>query len=244
MFRPVRRLISLPRPRALGNTPGNAPLGRRNFISLPQGEALFLTTSIIGANGAVYLLWQTADTHFMHEHFTVSRAGIISNPHTLLTSMFSHNRGGHLLGNMVTLFFFAPPVVEVIGGSAFLSLYLGSGIFASFCHIASSRHPRQPALGASGALNAVVAFSILHSPWQLIVAMAEFIPVPMPAILSAFLLPPHASGVSRFNACAACRYGSLYIGRDVAALLDIDIPFMSSSLNIGHAAHVGGAFGK
>lgn len=127
---------------------------------------------------------------------------------------------------MVTLFFFGPPVVSAIGARTFLSLYLASGVASSACHAATARHPRSPAMGASGAINAVVAYSILADPFRLIVVFAEFIPIPMPAIL----------------------FGGVFIGRDVAALFDteLSLPFgLGKPLpgtNAAHAAHVGGAF--
>jgi membrane associated rhomboid family serine protease len=131
----------------------------------------------------------------------------------------------HLLGNMVTLFFFGPPVVAALGVRSFTSLYLASGVASSATHAATARSPRAPALGASGALNAVVAYSILADPFRLILVFAEFFPLPMPALL----------------------YGGLFIGRDMAALWStkLRLPFgLGEQLldaNVAHAAHVGGA---
>ena len=188
--------------------------------------------SIIGANLAVFSGWYFAERNrdwrlykTMQDHFTVSRNSALERPHTLLTAAFSHSSGTHLLGNMVTLFFFGPPVVAALGARTFMSLYLVSGVASSACHAASARNPRTPALGASGALNAVVAYSILAEPLRLIVVFAEFLPIPMPAIL----------------------YGGIFIGRDVAALMDteLSLPFglgrQFLDSNVAHAAHVGGA---
>ena len=95
---------------------------------------------------------------------------------------------------MVTLFFFGPNVVAALGARAFMSLYLGAGIASSAAHV--TMEPYRPALGASGSMNAVVAYGICLNPWSLIVVFAEFLPIPMPAAL----------------------YGAIYIGNDVMAV--------------------------
>jgi len=127
---------------------------------------------------------------------------------------------------MVTLFFFGPGAFASLGARAFTTLYLGAGLASSAAHCGTSRNPRTPALGASGSINAVVAYGILLNPLALIVVFAEFLPIPMPAAL----------------------YGALYIGRDVAAALgytEVQLPFglgrQFADLSVAHAAHVGGA---
>jgi len=203
----------------------------RSFIAMPKGQEAVVVGGLIASNVAVWGAWKYSEkeswqlTRFMQDNFTVSRSQVFSKPHTLITAAFSHNSGYHLLGNMMTLFFFGPQCVAALGARTFLSLYMGSGIVANACHAVSTQNPRQPALGASGALNAVVAYSILMNPTMLIVVFAEFIPIPMPAIL----------------------YGGVFIGRDVAALFDteLSLPFgLGGSFmrgNVAHAAHVGGA---
>jgi membrane associated rhomboid family serine protease len=104
-------------------------------------------------------------------------------------------------------------------------LYLGSGVFSNICYIATSHNPRQPCLGASGAINSILAYTIATNPFMLIFVFAEFIPIPMPAIL----------------------YGGIFIGKDIAAMFDtqLELPFGLGRQfldgNVAHAAHVGGA---
>eukprot|EP00633_Aureoumbra_lagunensis_P001124 CAMPEP_0197289484 /NCGR_PEP_ID=MMETSP0890-20130614/6764_1 /TAXON_ID=44058 ORGANISM="Aureoumbra lagunensis, Strain CCMP1510" /NCGR_SAMPLE_ID=MMETSP0890 /ASSEMBLY_ACC=CAM_ASM_000533 /LENGTH=218 /DNA_ID=CAMNT_0042760943 /DNA_START=377 /DNA_END=1033 /DNA_ORIENTATION=- len=197
---------------------------------MPQGEALPVVGGLIAVNCGVYAMWQSGTPHnFMVDHFTLSSRSVLSKPHTLLTSMFSHNDGYHLLGNMITLFFFGPEVVYAIGARAFLGLYGGAGIVSSICQIANdmSRNARmsyfrvtQRYLGASGAVNAAVAWSILANPWRLIIVFAEILPIPLPAIL----------------------YGGFYIGKDVAALINVHLPYISDrGAGVAHGAHVAGA---
>ena len=88
---------------------------RRNFIAMPQGDAAYVIGGLMAANCGVWVAWQYVDPWFMQKHFLVSRRTVASYPHTLLTASFSHMDGYHLLGNMVTLFFFGPNVVGAVG---------------------------------------------------------------------------------------------------------------------------------
>mmetsp|Transcript_11371 Transcript_11371/g.37986 ORF Transcript_11371/g.37986 Transcript_11371/m.37986 type:complete len:277 (+) Transcript_11371:189-1019(+) len=202
------------------------PALKRGFLSMPDGDALPVLGGIIGLNVGVWVLWQVPSVvpqHEMVRHFTLSFDKVLERPHTLLTHFFSHKDGWHLIGNMMTVFFFGPEVIAYVGAKTFLSLYLGSGLLAGLCQLldlmrknAYSR--RGKCLGASGAVNAIVAWSCLASPWRLIVIFAEFIPVPLPAIA----------------------YGGLFLSKDVAALLDVHIPYVSDRMT-AHGAHVAGA---
>ena len=112
--------------------------------------------------------------------------------HTLVTAMFSHRDLFHLLSNMVTFYFFSPTALGVLGGRGFLQLYLGGGVFSSLTHVAwpyyvPSQWPAKyrtnrytPALGASGAVNALVIYSIMVYPRQIIYVNLL---LPMPAAL-------------------------------------------------------------
>ena len=195
---------------------------------MPRGEEAVVVGGLIASNVGVYGLWHYGpfDYYFMRDHFTVSRASMMARPHTLITAAFSHNDGTHLLMNMVTLFFFGPSVIARLGASSFLGLYMASGVAANATHCATARHARQPALGASGAINAVVTYSVLADPFRMIVVFMEFLPIPLPAIA----------------------YGGLYVGKDLAAFLGVDLPIPgfggggSGGARVAHAAHLGGAF--
>lgn len=112
--------------------------------------------------------------------------------HTLVTAVFSHKDFFHLLTNMITFYFFSPTALGVLGGGGFLRLYLGGGVFSSMTHILWPYYvPRQwpakyksniytPALGASGAVNALVVYSIMLYPRQIIYVNLL---LPMPAAL-------------------------------------------------------------
>jgi membrane associated rhomboid family serine protease len=204
---------------------------KRSFIALSEGNSPVLPVigGIFCSNVLVYCGWKYAETNrsfysFMDNNFTVSRLKVFQYPHTIITSFFSQQDFYHLISNLMTIFFFGPTCLTAIGARAFLALYFGAGVFANGCHLYYYKNPRTKGLGASGALNAIVTWSILTNPFMLIFVFADFIPIPLPAIL----------------------YGGLFIGKDVAALFhrELELPFglgRSLGMNIGHAAHVGGA---
>ncbi|MBS7623956.1 MAG: rhomboid family intramembrane serine protease [Candidatus Bathyarchaeia archaeon] len=96
---------------------------------------------------------------------------------TLVTSMFMHANVAHLLGNMLYLWIFGDNVEDALGHVKYLLFYLLGGLFASLIHVAStvlsiyvSPIPyviielRTPAVGASGAISAVLGAYMLLYP--------------------------------------------------------------------------------
>lgn len=66
----------------------------------------------------------------MYENFTLSNRGIFKEGriHTLFTYMWSHQSTGHLLGNMVTLWFFGTEAIALLGVPRFLAIYMAAGL--------------------------------------------------------------------------------------------------------------------
>lgn len=75
---------------------------------------------------------------------------------TILTSMFLHAGFLHLFGNLLYLFFSGPFVEDVFGRPLFALLYFGGGIAATLMHTANHADSVIPAMGASGAIAAVM----------------------------------------------------------------------------------------
>ncbi len=69
-------------------------------------------------------------------------------PWTILTYMFVHGGVGHLLFNMLGLFFFGPRLEAQLGPRHFLGLYFASGIVGALLSFANYN---TPIIGASGA---------------------------------------------------------------------------------------------
>ena len=186
--RTATRRIQLPRAATTAPRRPRITPPRRSFLALPQGEALPVVGGLIGANCLVYGAWQVVDPRLMTRHFTLSNDDVAQYPHTLVTSFFSHASGWHLLGNMVTLFFFGPEAIGALGAARFLMVYGGAGLAANGAQLATNayanmrrdpyfrtRSPR--CLGASGAVNSTVAYGCLLNPWRMIIVFAEFLPL-------------------------------------------------------------------
>ncbi|DBA03882.1 TPA: hypothetical protein N0F65_004572 [Lagenidium giganteum] len=178
-----------------------------------------LVWSLIAINAGVTFLWQTADTpakrHRMVAFFTTSASHLHNGLyHTLLTSVFSHADIGHLLTNMVGLFFFGREICYVLGPKRFLGLYLGSGILSSWAAVQEQKMAHRRAtlnLGASGAVNSITAISVLLFPHSTFLIFGV---LPMPAWLA----------------------GSMFIGKDFYSWIT------NQRDGIGHFAHLSGAF--
>jgi membrane associated rhomboid family serine protease len=108
----------------------------------------------------------------------------------LLSYGFVHADFGHLLFNMITLYFFGKVVesfyVEHLGQFGFYIFYV-MGLLASILpsYFDHRGDPDYRSLGASGAVSAVLFAYILFQPWSGIIFFP--IPVPIPAVIYAVL---------------------------------------------------------
>jgi membrane associated rhomboid family serine protease len=86
---------------------------------------------------------------------------------TIITSMFMHGGGAHILGNMVFLFVFGDNIEDKFGRIKYILLYLGWGAAAALAHSAfavSTGDADTPAVGASGAISGVLGAYMLMFP--------------------------------------------------------------------------------
>jgi membrane associated rhomboid family serine protease len=102
--------------------------------------------------------------------------------YTLFTNMFLHGGWMHLFGNMMFLWVFADNIEAVVGKVRFILFYLGGGIFASLAHLAFNVNSMIPAIGASGAISAVLGAYMVMFPasrvkvWVLYLFRSFYIP--------------------------------------------------------------------
>ena len=167
------------------------------------GGAQSVVWGLVGVNLVVFGMWQTVDRRFMMDHFMVSVSAIMSGRlHTLVTSAFSQARFDHLAMNMLGLYFFGSEIAQLFGGRWLLNLYLAGGIAGSVGHLLYCAFvipwleniPRHrfnarytpSALGASGAVNAIVLLHLLLFPTRIIM-VNFFIPVPA-ALFGVYLI--------------------------------------------------------
>ena len=104
--------------------------------------------------------------------------------YTLLTSGLVHLNGAHLLFNMLTFYFFGPPLERVIGTERLILLYAVALIASNVRTYLQHRNDvRYASLGASGAVSAVLFAAIVYFPRQSLFILP--IPIPIPAPLFA-----------------------------------------------------------
>lgn len=77
-------------------------------------------------------------------------------PTTPLTSQFLHGGVMHLLGNMLFLWVFGPPIEKALGSLRYLVFYLAGGLAAAGVQWAADPASAIPMIGASGAVSAVL----------------------------------------------------------------------------------------
>ncbi|KDP31368.1 hypothetical protein JCGZ_11744 [Jatropha curcas] len=152
-----------------------------------------MVMGLILANVAVFIAWQVANQKFMVNNFMISLDNVRSGRlHTMITSAFSHIDMGHIVSNMIGLYFFGTSIGTKFGPQYLLYLYLagatGGSVFYLVHHAYMSlstkekgtfaRDPsRTPGLGASGAVTAIMLLEIFLNP-RATILLNFFIPVP------------------------------------------------------------------
>jgi len=82
---------------------------------------------------------------------------------TFITNMFLHGGWSHLLGNMLFLTIFGDNIEDCCGHIRYLAFYIASGVAASALWMLTAWGSPYPAVGASGAISAVLgAYFILY----------------------------------------------------------------------------------
>ena len=103
----------------------------------------------------------------------------------MLSSGFLHADMMHLIFNMMTLYFFAPGVIQALGTFSFVLVYFGSLIFGSLLTMLFHKNDYSyRAVGASGAVTGVLYSAILLQPNMM---LGIFFVIPIPAYLFGIL---------------------------------------------------------
>ncbi len=132
----------------------------------------------------------------------------------LLSSGFLHADLMHLVFNMLTLYFFGPVVIQGFGSLGFIIIYFGSILLGNiFSLFVYQKQTWYSAIGASGGVSGILFASIAMIPHLEIYMF--FIPIGIPGYI----------------------FGLVYFSYSVYMMLN-----PSQHDNIGHAAHLGGAF--
>ena len=149
-------------------------------LSLSSAPATF---ALIAANIVVSLYAFHGDRTFINQFaFQVQAVKDLRQHYRIVTSSFLHANYFHLLLNMMTIFFFGPPIEEILGTNGFLVVYFGAIIVSGFVSLWVNRNnPGYASVGASDAASGVVLSFCCFYPLQPIYIL--FIPFGIPAIL-------------------------------------------------------------
>jgi membrane associated rhomboid family serine protease len=140
---------------------------------------------IIALNILIFFLWiHWGPRHekFMIDNFLISWDTLSAGRYwALLTSAFSHNMLWHLFLNMFVFLNFGIIVEKTLGSIQFLLFYLFASVASSLSHSIICAYvlhqPELLALGASGAVSAVILIFALFYPQQKVYFFG-FIPLP------------------------------------------------------------------
>ncbi len=162
----------------------------------PRRPVAWVTWILVGSTVAVFLL-QLIDLHRYGRDVVGEALGF--SPHawadgrywTLITYAWAHavaifGDPGlfwlHIVANMIPLICFGPILEEMLGRWRFLGLYLGGAIASALVWFlfSSGLDPREPIIGASGAVFALIAAAGTAIPRARVMVYLFFIlPVPM-----------------------------------------------------------------
>lgn len=146
----------------------------------------YVTAGLIALNTAVYVLFGTTLVFSVQQYLVdfslipaqflggaaVSSPGVswlqdplpVPERLTIVSYMFVHGSGLHLLGNMLFLWVFGDNVEDAMGHIRFLLFYLMCGIFAGLAHTLVMQNSDVPVIGASGSVAGIVAAYLMLHP--------------------------------------------------------------------------------
>ena len=181
-----------------------------------------LTYLLIGINVLVSLIGfsrmnsMAGDSTFF---FSPSEVSAGRNYGGMLLSHFAHADGGHLLFNMLTLYFFGPVVEQTLGSLNMLLIYVSAGIVSTlFVYYLHRADPRYRALGASDSVTGIIFAAIVLVPGMSLFFF--FVPVAIPAplfavgyiVLSTYLMRRGGGHISHEAHLAGALSGLLLAG--------------------------------
>lgn len=106
---------------------------------------------------------------------------------TLFTSMFLHGGIGHIVGNMLYLGVFGDNLENKLGHIRYFLFYMITGMLAGLAHVFATSILGQnlliPAMGASGAISAVLGGYLLLFPTRRIRMWFILFSLPIPALI-------------------------------------------------------------
>lgn len=159
----------------------------------------YITYLLIAVNVLVFLWQNTLTTAQLGQLYWTAgfvpcraTANILAPESALsfITSMFIHGGWVHLLGNMAFFVAFGPAVEDYLGRRLYLAFYLLGGLGATLMHMLFNWGICIPAIGASGAISAVMGgFMLLYPATRISTLVLLFrIPVGVRDVPALYLL--------------------------------------------------------
>jgi len=148
-----------------------------------------VTYLLILANIMMFFL-TLSDQRYYFSKYGLIPVRIVENKSlfTLVTSMFLHVDILHLGMNMFFLLITGDGCERAMGSSRFLVFYLACGVLSGLFHVYMNQTSSVPTIGASGAIFGVIAAFAILFPFRWLISLFGLIPVPIPAIIFAFLM--------------------------------------------------------
>ena len=177
-----------------------------------MGDISLVTIVIIAAN--VIISYKGFGDYGFFEHYKFNVGAIRRGEQVrMFSSGFLHVDTMHLFFNMFTLYFFAEVVIDYLGSTDFIIVYVASLIIGSLLSLYFHKDEyHYSAVGASGAVTGILYSAILLEPGMSLYMF--FIPIPIPAYI----------------------FGIAYLLYSIYGM-------KNKIGNIGHDAHFGGAVG-
>lgn len=108
-----------------------------------------------------------------------SPGGLARHWPTIFSSMFLHGGWLHLIGNMWFLWIFGDNVEDRLGTLRFLLFYFLGGLAATILHVAVDPSSPVPAVGASGAISAVLGAYLVLYPTARVISLVPILFFPL-----------------------------------------------------------------
>jgi len=160
------------------------------------------------------------DLHLVPDDFT-------SQPWTIVTSMFVHADLWHILGNMVTLYFFGTYLTMLVGEKKFLAIYFLGGLLGAVFYMVVALYapwssPLDAHIGVIGASGAVFAVGGALAVLRPNLKVLLFFIIPMPlwvAVIGGFVLLTLISISAGLSIAWEAHLGGLVVGLVAGFLL-------------------------
>lgn len=198
--------------------------------NIPSRSTPLVNWTLIGVNTLVFIhqvgLMPAALNRFIYTYGLIPAKLNLAHPSTwipLLTAAFLHGGWFHLISNMWVLFIFGDNIEDRMGHSRYLGFYLLGGIFANLLEAIILPKSLVPAIGASGAIAAVLGGYFLLYPRARIVTVILIFLFPWVMEISAFIF-----------------LGFWFISQLYSGFLSLSMPAGASVGGIAWWAHVGG----